>query len=236
MSATELPPPGVTLGEQTYLALRSAIGSGELEPGEKVTERGLAARLGTSPTPVREAMRRLENDGLLERLGPRTTVVAQVGADSLREMTEVEVALRGLAARFAARHATPDDLDVLDRLLDEADDLLLLLRSRAGQGRDVGEYVDRILDVLGEFNQRVNAAARNPVLLRLLDQTRSFSPEIRRAVVRRRVQGGDDFGADRYAGHRDLVAALRARDAARAERIVTDDTARALLDLRTWRD
>ena len=61
-----------TLADRSYRTIRAAITTGELRPGQKVTERGLAERLSVSPTPVREAIRRLEQDGLLERSGPRT--------------------------------------------------------------------------------------------------------------------------------------------------------------------
>ena len=60
-----------TLADQAYEALRAAIISGELASGEKITERGLAERLSVSPTPVREALRRLEQDRLVVRQGPR---------------------------------------------------------------------------------------------------------------------------------------------------------------------
>lgn len=224
--------PTTSVAERVYQAVRSQIGSGELEPGVKVTERGLAERLGVSPTPVREAIRRLEVDGLVERVGPRTTVVAHIEDDTAHELAEVEVALRGLAARFAARHATDDELDTLDRLLDEADDLVILIRERHRDGRSVARHADRFLDVLGRFNDEVNASAHNPVLVRLLEQSRSLSRSKHREIARNHLVAGDEFGADRYAEHRGLVRALRARDAGEAERIVTDHAARGLLDLR----
>jgi DNA-binding GntR family transcriptional regulator len=224
--------PAPTVAERVYQALRGQIGSGELEPGVKVTERGLAERMGVSPTPVREAIRRLEADGLVERVGPRTTVVARIEEDAAHDLAEVEVALRGLAARFAARHATDEELDALDRLLDEADDLVILIRERHRDGRSAARHADRFLDVLGQFNEQVNASAHNPVLVRLLQQSRSLSPSKQREITRAHLVAGDEFGADRYAEHRGLVRALRAREAAEAERIVTDHAARGLLDLR----
>ena len=222
----------MTRAENTYQVLRAAIGSGQLAPGTKVTERGIAEQLGSSPTPVREALRRLELDGLAERIGPRTLVVADIDARAVQELAEVEAALRGLVARFAARHATAAELDALDARLDEADDLIVLLHRRRDEGRPIAHYVDRILDLLADFNARVGAAARNPVLLRLLEQTRSFSPPRQRALTKQRLEAGEDFGADRYTGHRNLVRALRDGDAEQAERIAAGDTARALLDLR----
>src|SRR5258705_6333570 len=95
-----------TLADRAYQQVRAAIATGELAPGQKVTERGMAERLHISPTPVREAIRRLELDGLIERIGPRTVLVAAIRAAAIDDLADVEVGLRGLVARFAARHAT----------------------------------------------------------------------------------------------------------------------------------
>src|SRR5918999_2547031 len=75
-----------TLADRSYRAIRAAITTGELRPGQKVTERGLAERLSVSPTPVREAIRRLEQDGLLERTGPRTVQVATFGDVAIQDL------------------------------------------------------------------------------------------------------------------------------------------------------
>ncbi|WP_243866204.1 GntR family transcriptional regulator [Actinophytocola oryzae] len=220
-----------TLADRTYRAVRDAIAAGELRQGEKVTERGLAERFAVSPTPVREAIRRLEQDGLIERTGPRTVVVATMGDGAVQELAEVEIALRGLVARFAARHASPGRLDELDAILDEADDLLIVVQKRHADAQPVDRHVNRLLDTMARFNDAVNTCAGNPVLVRLLEQTRVFSRDERRTRLLEHVATNDRFGLDRYAGHRELVAALRAGDAARAEAIVIDDARGGLAEL-----
>lgn len=220
-----------TLADRTYRAAKEAIAAGELRQGEKVTERGLAERFSVSPTPVREAIRRLEQDGLIERVGPRTVVVATMGDSAIQELAEVEIALRGLVARFAARHATPTQLDELEAVLDEADDLLIVVRERHADGRPVDRQVTKLLDTMQRFNDAVNTCARNPVLVRLLEQTRVFTRHERRARLLEHVAANDRFGLDRYASHRDLVRALRAADAAAAESIVTNDARGGLVEL-----
>jgi DNA-binding GntR family transcriptional regulator len=220
-----------TLADRTYRAAKEAIAAGELRQGEKVTERGLAERFAVSPTPVREAIRRLEQDGLIERVGPRTVVVATIGDTAIQELAEVEIALRGLVARFAARHATPARLDDLDAILDEADDLLIVVRKRHADGQPVDRQVTKLLDTMQRFNDAVNACASNPVLVRLLEQTRVFSRDERRARLLDHVASNDRFGLDRYASHRALVRALRTGDAAAAESIVIDDARGGLVEL-----
>ncbi|SHG17866.1 GntR family transcriptional regulator [Geodermatophilus nigrescens] len=226
---------GTTRAELVYRAVRGRIGSGELRPGQKVTERGLAEELAVSPTPVREAIRRLEQDGLIQRLGPRTVVVTDLHDRAIDDLAEVEVALRGLVARFAARHATPEQLDRLDAVLDRADDALIVLTTRYRQGEDVERHVTALLDLMQEFNDTLEACANNPVLVRLLEQSRVFSRPERRARLLELIAADGSFGLDRYGSHRALVRALRAGDAAAAERIDTADAQGGLDALRARR-
>ena len=223
---------GGTRAERAYRAVRERIGAGTLRPGQKITERGLAAELAMSPTPVREAIRRLEQDGLIERTGPRTVVVAGMHDRAVDDLAEVEIGLRGLVARFAARHATAEQLDRLDTVLDEADDLVIVLTTRRRNGDDVRRHVTALLDRMQEFNELVEACADNPVLVRLLEQSRVFSGPERRARLLEEIAADGSFGLDRYGSHRALVRALRARDSAAAERLVTEDAQGGLDALR----
>ncbi|WP_249998804.1 GntR family transcriptional regulator [Actinoplanes sp. M2I2] len=221
-----------TLADQAYRQVRTAIATGELAPGDKVTERGMAERLAISPTPVREALRRLELDGLIERIGPRTVLVAAIRDAAIDDLAEVEVGLRGLVARFAARHATADQLDALDAVLDRADDLLILVKDRRRREQPTERHLAELLDTMQEFNDTVNACAHNPVLIRMLEQSRVFSRPRRRELVLRRVAEDDTFGLERYTSHRALVRALRAGDSAAAEQIALSDAQGGLAALR----
>jgi DNA-binding GntR family transcriptional regulator len=221
-----------TLADQAYRHVRAAIATGELTPGAKVTERGMAEQLAISPTPVREALRRLELDGLIERIGPRTVRVAQIRDAAIDDLAEVEVGLRGLVARFAARHATAGQLDTLDAILDRADDLLILVKERQRQGRPTDRHLIELLDTMQEFNDTVNACAHNPVLIRMLDQSRVFTRPRRRELLLRRATEDETFGMARYTSHRALVRALRDGDSATAERIAIEDSQGGLAALR----
>jgi DNA-binding GntR family transcriptional regulator len=224
-----------TLADQAYGQICTAIATGELAPGEKVTERGMAERLAISPTPAREALRRLELDGLIERIGPRTVRVAAIRDAAIDDLAEVEVGLRGLVARFAARHATADQLDTLDAILDRADDLLILVKERRSRVAPADRHLIALLDTMQEFNDTVNACARNPVLVRMLEQSRVFSRTQRRELLLRRVTEDETFGLERYTSHRALVRALRAGDSVTAERIAIEDSQGGLAALRERR-
>jgi DNA-binding GntR family transcriptional regulator len=222
-----------TLADQAYRSIRAAIAKGELRPGQKVTERGLADQLSVSPTPVREALRRLGQDGLIERTGPRTVKVSVIGDAAIRDLAEVEVALRGMVARFAAKHATEAQLDHLDAILDEADDLLVLLKQRRLEGAPLDRHVSLMLDAMQRFNDATDSCANNPVLVRLLEQARVFSRPHRRARLLELIEADPEFSLDRYASHRELVRALRAGDSAAAESIAMERAQAGISDLIT---
>src|SRR5882724_7140803 len=87
-----------SLAELAYRAIREGIATGLFAAGERVTERGLATRLAVSPTPVREALRRLEQEGLIERVSARQLRVVDHSSDALRELMLTGAALRAIEA------------------------------------------------------------------------------------------------------------------------------------------
>jgi len=107
------------LADQAYVALRELIVSLELPPGALVKEPELVDRLGIGRTPVREALRRLARERLIEVYPRRGMVVTTVDVRDLARLCEVRLALEPEAARLAAERATQDDLDTLSQLLAE---------------------------------------------------------------------------------------------------------------------
>lgn len=106
---------GLPLRDRIHDRLRTAIISGELSPGTPVIEAELATRLGASRTPVREALRRLEAEGLLEPRGLRGSVVRALASDEVDCIFEIREALESLAARRAARTISDADLRRLEQ-------------------------------------------------------------------------------------------------------------------------
>jgi DNA-binding GntR family transcriptional regulator len=215
------------LAQGAYARLRQAIETGELGTGSRVTERAVAQLCAVSPTPARDAVRRLEREGLIERRGPRTLVVAEVSSRVEAQMGRVEVQLRGLVARFAAENATAQDVDELRALLTEADDAVVLLQAR---GR-TEESARRIVGVLARFNRRLEASSHLPALVEMLNQTRTLSPIERSPALEARIVDDPDFGADRYAEHHALVELIAARDVDGAQALAESHAGRALAAL-----
>jgi len=106
-----------SLRDQIHERLRSAIVSGELEPGSPIIEADLAATLGASRTPVREALRRLESEGLVEPRGMRGSVVRELRVDEIVCIYEIRELLEGLAAQRASRTLRARDYKELEALV-----------------------------------------------------------------------------------------------------------------------
>jgi DNA-binding GntR family transcriptional regulator len=114
--------PMQSLADKAYQAIRALIVSLELAPGAVIDERELIERLGIGRTPVREALRRLAQERLVEVYPRRGMFVTGVDVRELARLSEVRAVLEPEAARLAAERATEADRDALAALLDELDE------------------------------------------------------------------------------------------------------------------
>ncbi len=140
--------------KDAYQLILDAIDVGVYKPGDRLVESDLADRFGVSRTPIREALQRLETQSLLTRDG-RSLIVASLDHSQLAELYVVRAELEGLAARLAARHATPEEIKVLREML-EADRALIgdpTALSRANR----------------RFHKQIHLASHNRYLVQQLD-------------------------------------------------------------------
>ncbi|MGC4932224.1 GntR family transcriptional regulator [Gordonia sp. DT30] len=209
----------IPLGERAYLEIREQIATGRIVPAQRLTERSLALSLGMSPTPVREALRRLEQEGLVEKTGPRTLVVVEHSAEALAELQSAEVAIRGVLAGFAAEKATPDQIALLrSRLRD--------LETAAREG------IPRVILVAARrFDDTVAKVADNPVVTRLAQSCEVVGRSARLEAIEVMTQSRRELGEQQLRAHADLVDAIAAHDPERAEQ-VTRTHLRSSVDLR----
>jgi DNA-binding GntR family transcriptional regulator len=108
-----------TLVDVAVRDLRESILSGELQPGERLILAELAERTSTSSMPVREAVRRLEAEGLVEQIPHRGAQVTPVSVPDLEDLYRVRIPLETLAVRLAAARFSEDDYERLSRVLVE---------------------------------------------------------------------------------------------------------------------
>jgi DNA-binding GntR family transcriptional regulator len=196
-----------SLAERAYRALREQIAVGGLAPGQRVTERGLAVRLGVSATPIREALRRLEQERLVERVSARQLQIAAHSEQALRELMYTEAVLRAAAARIATPKISDDTLDEMQQLVNEL-----------GRDPEDGDP-EHQLTLARRFDELLLAAAGNQVITGLINTASIFGWALRLRAVRA-MHDTPEVGLSRIREHREIVTALRARDANRVETLM----------------
>lgn len=143
------------MATSVYERIREAILEGEIAPGQPLSENALAAKFGTSRTPVREALHRLEIEMLLERTG-RSVRVRTTSPEEILDIYEVRITLEGAAARGAAERATE-----LDRAR-----IRVAADSLAAAGDDPHERAT----LNRQFHEAVWTASHSPTLIDLLNR------------------------------------------------------------------
>jgi DNA-binding GntR family transcriptional regulator len=190
--------------------LRQSILDGEFLPGQRLLSDALATEFKISRTPVREALRKLEAEGLIEasRSG---LVVRELSEEDLTELFVVREALEGMVARLAAENASPAMIDELHTLIDEL------------QEAAASEDARLFRNLTGEFHMALCRAARNKRLMQdlkvLLDQVRQAGQSTLF------LKGRPPEALDEY---RRLVQAIEARDGDLAERLAREHRRRTL--------
>lgn len=195
-----------SLADQVHEYLRLAIISAELPPGEKLVELDIAKQMSTSQGPVREALQRLERDGLVERKARSATFVTSIPTDEMYELSVVRAQIEVFAIRRTAQQITPEQCNELDKLIRQmqeaggVNDLLSLSEFDMEFHRSIVEWSD----------SRAMLQCWNPL-----------SNQIQRFIVQSHPLYSPDF-IEVATRHKPIVDALRLQDAEGAARAVHD--------------
>ncbi len=146
-----------TLSEHVYARLRHAIITGHFEPGERLTIRGLASELETSPTPIRDALFRLGAEGVVEIVPNRSIRIPLMSASALLELREIRTALEGLATERAVAIMNPKTLEQLVQY----DASIRRLRDSAD--------VKPVIEAIQSFHFTLYGAAEMPALVQMIE-------------------------------------------------------------------
>ncbi|HEX5414524.1 MAG TPA: GntR family transcriptional regulator [Chloroflexota bacterium] len=190
------------LYEDAYSALRDAILEGKLAPGERVVEAEIARQMAISRAPIREAIRKLERDGLVEYQARRGTIVAQMSREDVRDAYNLRAHLEVYAARLAVERVTEEDLATLAVLIDR-------MRHRAAE-----DDLRGLLSVDVAFHSQICHASGSKRVYRLWDSLNPHSwtlfSGLKATYSLRQI-------ADRHVA---ILDALRQRDADRVETVI----------------
>jgi DNA-binding GntR family transcriptional regulator len=183
----------IAVQKDAYTLILEAIDAGFFKPGDRLVESELADRFGVSRTPVREALQRLETQGMLTRDG-RSLIVASLDHNQLAELYAVRTELEGLAARLAARAATDEEVRVLRGMVDEDRKLI------GGDPKELSRANKR-------FHKQIHLASHNRFLIQQLDLVHRSMALM--ATTSFAAEGRDELG---LAEHDRIIAAIEARD------------------------
>ncbi len=179
-----------------YGLILEAIDVGIYKPGSRLVESELAERFGVSRTPIREALQRLETQSLLTRDG-RSLIVASLDHNQMAELYVVRTELEGLAARLAAQHASVEEVNVLQQMVD-AD------RMRVSDAAALARSNKR-------FHKQLHLASHNRFLVQQLDLV--YRSMALLATTSLAVEGRGPVALDE---HQAIVTAISDRDGALA--------------------
>ena len=158
-----------TLDQQVYSLIREAIAKGKYAQGDRLVEATIAEELSISRTPVREAIRKLETEGLVVRGSSGVTVNIPCRAD-IAETYAVRAHMEGLAACIAAQAADEDDLNALRKILDQ---------EKKADSKNIHE----LISIDSMFHMLVVKISKNNRLLRMFEQFNVQTPENDRLVI-----------------------------------------------------
>jgi DNA-binding GntR family transcriptional regulator len=200
----------VTLRQQVLEVLRDAILNFQFKPGDRLIERELCELTGVSRTSVREALRHLESEGLVQNLPNRGPIVATLTFEEAREIYEVRRALEGLAARLFAERAGPEHRAALDAVMAALERAFASNDTRA------------IVKATAQFYDVVLGGCGNEVVRRLINSLHARVTYLRATSVSQPGRAPDSLGEMRR-----FVGALKSGNPDEAQAVCLEHIDRA---------
>jgi DNA-binding GntR family transcriptional regulator len=193
------------LRELVFESLREAIINQQLEPGERMMEIQMAEEMGVSRTPVREAIRKLELEGLVVMVPRKGAYVAGLSLKDVADVFEIRRALEGLAAELAVDRITDDELENLERYL-----------VKIAEEIERGD-LNKVVEIDTDFHTLLYQASRNQRLSQIINN-------LREQIQRFRATSLSQPGRMKEAveEHRKIVEAISSRDGETARRLAQE--------------
>jgi DNA-binding GntR family transcriptional regulator len=186
-----------------YDHLREAVFNGELKPGDRLVESELGDRMNVSRTPIREALRKLEMEGIVEYLPRKGVVVKGFSREDIIEIYSIRQALEVMATLTATERITPEELAILRTCLDNAE-------RHMACGDDEAVFKDH-----QEFTDTLIASSKMPRLVQLIGTYREYLQRFRRITL-----GKKQRQADVLVEHRAILDAVAEKNLPAVERLV----------------
>jgi len=190
------------LRDIVFDAIKEAILTGRLKPGERLMEVQLAEEMGVSRTPVREAIRKLELEGLVVMVPRKGAYVSGLTLKDVAEVFEIRSSLEGLAAALAAERITEDEIKSLDKILSDI--------TQASEKGDTETVIKKDM----EFHQVLFSASRNQRLAQIINN-------LKEQIDRFRIQSFSNPVRVKsvLSEHKGIIDAIKQGDAENAEKL-----------------
>ncbi len=197
-----------TLRGKVYRQIREKILDGEYKPNEELREIAIGRELGVSRTPVREALRQLELEGLVYIIPNRGAYVKGITEEDIRDIYMIRSRLEGLCARLAAEKITQEELDALD-------DVICLAEMHAAKGNS-----EKVFEMDSKFHELIYEACKSKQLSHLLSDYHQYVQKVRKLSVSGSVRAEQSAHE-----HRMILEAIRSRDPDLAEQLAKEHIA-----------
>ena len=192
-----------SLGDHVFENLRQAIIRGDVAPGDRLVESRIAEVLDISRTPVREAIHKLEREGLLRKLPHGGFTVVHLSREDIEETFGIRCLLESYAARLAALNHREEDLLPLEEKIRE-------FQACLAKGR-----LEELPRINTEFHNLFYALSQSPKLIKLINDLRDQIFRFRRILLKMDTRTSNE-------DHRNMLEAIRQRDVDRVEKLVKE--------------
>lgn len=206
-----------SLRGQVFDKIRSDILNGKYKRGEELVESSIGKELGISRTPVREAIRQLELEGLVQLVPNKGAFVTGISEKDVRDIYLIRARLEGLAARMAAKNITPE-------LLDAMEETVVLSEYHAKK-----EHYEQVCEMDSKFHKLLYKASGSRILEHTLTDFHQYVQRVRMASImkKRRMEKSNDE-------HDAILTAIREYDEEKAELVATRHISNTVENLKNY--
>lgn len=196
---------GHSLSSRVFHTLREEILSGKYQRDEELKEKTIGEELGVSRTPVREALRQLELEGLVTIIPNRGAFVVGISKDDIQDIYEIRSLLEGLCAKWAAS-------GISEKELQELEEIIFLTDYHIEKG-----HYEQILELDNRFHELLYGAGNSKVLKHVLSDFHHYVERVRKVSLAEKKRAEESNRE-----HRKILEALKAHDEKRAEQLANE--------------
>lgn len=206
-----------SLRGRVFQRLREDILSGRYSDGEELREISIGEELGVSRTPVREALRQLELEGLVKIIPNKGAYVTGITAKDVTDIYKIRSLLEGVCARWATEHISAEQIEELEEII---------LLSEFHLKKTAGEQAVQVSELDGKFHKILYEASDSRILEHVLTDFHKYVQMARRMSV-----GTKDRAKKSIAEHRAILEAIKAKDKNLAEKLANDHIMKVMENL-----